>query len=134
MCTFMAGTSTTGPGVANSNVDTASSAKPQAALARRFAVQGHTTTRSAHSPHATWPMAEGSKAKRSLSTGVPVSPSNVAGPTNRWAFWVRATRTSQPAFCSPRSTSAALYAAMQPLTHRTTRGARVSGAMVSANR
>ena len=33
-----------------------------------------------------------------------------------------ATRTSQPAFCSRRSTSTALYAAMPPLTHRSTCG------------
>ena len=56
----------------------------------------------------------------SQATGCPESVSKVSGATKRPAFFVITTYTSTPCFCSRRSSSQALYAAMPPVTPRTT--------------
>ena len=108
ICTFMAGATSTGAVVARAAEVRQSSAMPQASLARTSAVQGHTRKASAHSPRSMCGMGEGGQSKTFLATGTEVSPSKVAVPTKRVAASVMATRTSQPAFCRPRHTSAAL--------------------------
>lgn len=108
MCTFMAGARSKGAMVARAAEVRQSSAMPQAIFAMTSAVQGHTTNTSAHSPSSIWGMDERGHVKRSVATGTEVSPSNVAVPTKRVAASVMVTRTSQPAFCRPRHTSAAL--------------------------
>ena len=89
---------------------------PQATFERTLPVQGQTRTRSAQSVISMWAMGDSFSRKRSLATACPESASKVSGATNALASLVIVTRTSQPAFWSPRSTSQALYAAMQPVT------------------
>ena len=52
----------------------------------------------------------------SVMTGWPERASKVSGAMKRRAERVKTTCTETPAFCRPRSTSTALYAAMQPVT------------------
>ncbi len=60
-------------------------------------------------------------AQRSVSTGRPDSAWNVVGVTKRVAASVITTSTATPALTNRRVNSAALYAAMPPVTPSTTR-------------
>ena len=109
----MAGAISSGTSAGNATraVVSASSAMPQATLAMMLAVAGTTSAASAHpaavmcamGSAASWPVS-----KRPVSVVWPVRASKVAVPTNFSASAVIVTRTSQPAFCRPRTTSAAL--------------------------
>ena len=58
----------------------------------------------------------GSASNSSTRTGAPVTPSNVARPTNSRLAGVWITRTEWPAAVASRTSSTALYAAIPPLT------------------
>src|SRR5687768_7672611 len=99
---------------------------PWAAFASRSAVAGATTTRSAACPIRTcgtsW-----TSAHTSAETGLPDSADQVGAPTKASAAAVGTTVTSWPLSVSRRSSSQLLYAAMPPLTPRTTRGDAFTG-------
>ena len=122
----IAGANTTGQRAVSRVLVSRSSARPWAALASRSAVAGATTTRSASLPIRTCGTSWTSD-QTSVVTGCPDSAAQVAAPTKRSADPVGTTRTAWPLSVSRRSSSAALYAAMPPLTPRTTRGRRQTG-------
>ena len=121
MPVFMAGAITTGALVARSVVETMSSAMPCAAFAMMFAVAGAITNTSAAFASEMCSTSHG-KLRSKVSTTVRLheSVSNVTGEMNCVADSVMSTRTSAPFWCSLLVRSAALYAAMPPVTHRTT--------------
>src|SRR5215472_17200845 len=124
IASFMAGATTTGQRAASTVAATRSSACPRARRATRSAVAGATSATRTQSPSSTCGSGGPSGANRSVWTGRPVRPWNVAGPTNRVAAAVIATRTSQPAWTSRDTTSATLYAAIPPETRTATRRPR----------
>src|SRR5215472_185182 len=126
IASFMAGATTTGQRAASTVAATRSSACPWVRRATRSAVAGATSATRAQSPSSTCGSGGPSAANRSVWTGRPVRPWNVAGPTNRVAAAVIATRTSHPAWTSRETTSATLYAAMPPDTSTATRRPRTA--------
>src|SRR5215831_5195167 len=122
----MAGATTTGQRAASTVAATRSSACPWVRRATRSAVAGATSATRAQSPSSTCGSGGPSAANRSVWTGRPVRPWNVAGPTNRVAAAVIATRTSHPAWTRRETTSATLYAAMPPDTRTATRWPRTA--------
>src|SRR5437660_250870 len=124
MASFIAGATTTGQRAASTVAATRSSAWPLASRATRSAVAGATSATCAQSPSSTCGSGGPAGANRSVWTGRPDRPWNVAGPTNRVAAAVIATRTSQPAWTSRETTSATLYAAIPPETSTATRRPR----------
>ena len=117
----IAGANTTGQRAVSSVLVSRSSASPWAAFAIRSAVAGATTTSSA-----SWPIrtcgTSWTSAHTSVLTGLPDSAAHVGAPTNSSAAAVGTTVTSWPDSVNSRSSSQALYAAIPPLTPRTTRG------------
>src|SRR5215472_13594073 len=126
IASFIAGATTTGQRAASTVAATRSSACPRATRATRSAVAGATSAACAQSPSSTCGSAGPSAANRSVWTGRPVRPWNVAGPTNRVAAAVIATRTWQPPWTSRETRSATLYAAMPPDTSTATRRPRTA--------
>ncbi len=122
MAAFMAGTKAIGVRLAQISVLARSSAMPRAALAIRLAVAGMTSSRSLSrltSMCGIGPLGPGCHSV--VSTGEPVSASNVRGVTNFVACSVMTTRTWAPARISARAVSQLLYAAMPPETIRVMR-------------
>src|SRR5580692_1683424 len=125
MLTFMAGATTTGAVVARNRVPRKSLAMPWANLARTSAVAGTTSSASIDCATAMCSTAEsifGCSAEpapnMSVMTFSPESAAKVRGRINSWAARVMTTCTRTPRSCSSRTISAALYAAMPPLTPR----------------
>ena len=107
MAAFIAGATSTRHSAQSTSVESRSSALPWAALARKSAVAGATTRRSARAASSMWPPSgwtAGSKVR--LATGRPVSAANVAAPTNRRAARVSTAVTPAPP-CTSRLASAA---------------------------
>ena len=122
MFTFMAGASKTGARVASTTAASRSSAMPAAMRAMKSAVAGATTSRSASSASRMCPISASCAAsKRSSATGAPDSVCSVSGAMNLVAASVITTRTVAPALTNRRQSSAALYAAIPPVTPRTIR-------------
>ena len=122
MAAFMAGTKAIGVRLAQISVLARSSAMPRAALAIRLAKTGKTSSRSLSrltSMCGIGPLGPGCHSV--VSTGEPVSASNVRGVTNFVACSVMTTRTWAPARISARAVSQLLYAAMPPETIRVMR-------------
>ena len=122
MAAFIAGTKAIGVRLAQISVLARSSAMPRAALAIRLAVAGMTSSRSLSrltSMCGIGPLGPGCHSV--VSTGEPVSASNVRGVTNFVACSVMTTRTWAPARISARAVSQLLYAAMPPETIRVMR-------------
>ncbi len=117
----MAGANTTGQRAVSRVLVSRSSASPWAAFASTSAVAGATTTRSA-----SWPIrtcgTSWTSFQTSAETGLPESAAQVAAPTKCSAAAVGTTVTSCPDSVKRRVSSQALYAAMPPVTPRTTRG------------
>ena len=125
ICRFIAGATNSGHSRARQSVVSRSSARPCASLARKSADAGATTMASAPRDTAMWPMPSAAPdCHRSVRTGRPDSAWNVVGVTKRVAASVITTSTSTPAFTNRRVSSAALYAAMPPVTPSTTRSSR----------
>ncbi len=126
----IAGTKITGQRAVRRVLVSRSSARPWAALASMSVVQGATTTRSAD-----WPMrtcgTSWTDSQTSVEAGLPERAAQVASPTKCRDAAVGTTRTSCPDSVNRRSSSHALYAAMPPLTPRTTLGRR-SGPLPTA--
>jgi hypothetical protein len=125
----MAGATTSGAVFASAALVSRLSASPPASLAIVLAEAGATTSASQRATSsrceiASWSGAgspgnaprAGSASNSSTSTGAPVTPSNVARPTNRRLAGVWITRTEWPAFAASLTSSTALYAAIPPLT------------------
>src|SRR5262245_10274603 len=122
MRTFIAGAMTTGQVTASSVQVSMSSPLPFAALPRKFAVAGATTSTAATSASrmcSTW--TSPSRSQGSVATFLPVSAAKVMGPTSFVAARVITTVTSWPRWTSLLQRSAPLYAAIEPHTPRTTR-------------
>ncbi len=107
MFTFMAGAITRGVagGRASRVAAARSSPRPQAARARKSALAGATSTRSAHSPSRMWGM---EPTIRSSSTGLPDRVSKLMGVTKAVAAGVMTTLVSTPLAFSSRITSSTL--------------------------
>ena len=113
---FIAGAMAIGAEVARISVESRSSARPWAVRARKSALAGATSTRSAQRASSICPIAaSASKSSRSISTRFPVSACIVSGVTNSCAARVMTTRTSAPARVNKRDNSAHLYAAIPPV-------------------
>ncbi len=136
MCDSIAGASTHGTppslpliGVASSVAVSRLSASPRASFASVFALSGATTTKSAAlaiftcgmgSPPCPPPCPPPCGVHISTRAARPLRAAKVSGPTNRAAASVRTTSTSAPACTNLLHRSAALYAAMPPVTPRIT--------------
>src|SRR5690606_5682389 len=119
---FMAGATATGAVVARHRVATRSSARPWASLAMVLAVAGATITCCAQRASSRWPIAASAPASHSeVRTGRCDAAWKVWAPTNRCAASVIATCTVAPASRRRRTSSTALYAAIPPVTHNSTR-------------
>ncbi len=131
ICRFIAGATSSGHSRARHSVDRRSSARPCASLARKSAEAGATMIASAPRETAMWPIALAAPdSHRSVNTGRPESAWNVTAVTKCVAASVMTTSTTMPALTSRRVSSAALYAAMPPVTPSTTRasaGAEAAG-------
>ncbi len=122
MLTFIAGASSTGARDASTTAARRSLAMPAARRAIASAVAGATTIRSASSARRMCPICDSSvRSKSSRPTGWPDNVCMVRGVMNCVAASVRITRTSAPALMKRRQSSAALYAAMPPVTPSTRR-------------
>ena len=131
MLVFMAGASRMGARVASTTAASRSSAIPAAKRAMASAVAGAMTTMSARLASSMWPMPpSGTAANRSTATSCPDSACMVSGVMNWHAALVMTTRTCAPALTSSRHSSAALYAAMPPVTPSTTVLPSRSGVMM----
>ena len=110
MLVFMAGAMTTVLPKARIMEVSRLSATPLAIFARVFAVAGAITMMSASWASSTWVIFESTRNSLTWSrrTGACDRVSKVMGPTNWMAARVMMTRTSMPAFCNRRSSSAAL--------------------------
>ncbi len=107
--TFIAGATISAQRRASTSVDSRSSARPCATLARKSALAGATTIRSRSRESSMCAMLSATRgSQRSVHTVWPVSACRVTGVTKRVAASVMATRTSQPALPSRRASSAAL--------------------------
>ncbi len=132
MLVFMAGASRMGALVASTTADSMSSAMPAANRAMASAVAGAMTTRSAWLAISMWSMPPpGMGANMSRATSCPDSARIVSGVMNWHAASVMTTRTCAPALTSNRHSSAALYAAIPPVTPSTTFLPARSGVMVA---
>src|SRR5437868_7945515 len=129
MASFMAGANTTGLRAARSVAVTMSSDRPPAARPIRLAVAGATRISCAQSPRWTCGSGLPTGAHMPVSTGLPVTPWKVGGPTKRVAEGVIATRTSLPACVSAEARSTILYAAIPPETSTAIRRPRSSSGM-----
>ena len=119
MLASIAGATSRGAPVASAVTLMGSSARPRASFASMWAVAGATASRSAACASATCSMASGEPgSNRSVSTGRWVTLRKVRGVTNRVAEYVMSTSTAAPPCVSLLARSAALYAAMLPLTPR----------------
>ncbi len=116
IASFMAGAITTGHRAASKVAVTMSSERPPATRPITFAVAGARRMSWAQSPSATCGSGDPSADHRPVSTGLPVTPWKLGGPTKRIADDVIATRTWQPACVSADARSTTLYAAMPPDT------------------
>ena len=117
MSPSIAGATTTGALVARIAAVTASSAIPLAIAPSQRAVAGATTIASALSATTMCPIRwSGSSPSTSVSTGWRDRAAKVSGLTNRAADGVSMTTTSAPSAVSRRSSSTALYAAIEPHT------------------
>ncbi len=103
----MAGAITTGAPVASSVPVSRSLAMPAAARANTSAVAGTITTRSASWPRRTW-FTVSTASNTPVRTGLPLSASQVAMPTNCSEASVGITSTWWPASLNSRSSKAAL--------------------------
>ena len=113
------GRTTTGADVARQAAVTASFAMPFAIAPSQRAVAGATTITSAASATTMCPIRwSGRSPRTSVSTACRESAPNVSGPTNVAAAGVSITTTSAPSARSRRSSSTALYAAIEPHTPR----------------
>ena len=122
MFASIAGAMSSGAPVASAITLMGSSARPSASFASMWAVAGATTRMCAACASATCSIASGeSGSNRSVSTGRWVMLRKVSGVTNRVAEYVMSTSTFAPPWVSLLARSAALYAAMLPLTPRSTR-------------
>ncbi len=120
MCTFIAGANATFARVASSTVVKMSSAIPTLALAITSAVAGAITIASALSASLIWPICDSWVSEKvSVATGFELSVWSVSGAINSVALRVIMTRTLAPLVTSRRTSSAALYAAIPPLTPST---------------
>ena len=107
--TFIAGATIRPQCRASTSVESRSSARPFAALARKFALAGATTIRSRSRDSSICDMLSGMRgSQRSVQTVWPVSACRVTGVTKRVAASVMTTRTSQPALPRARASPAAL--------------------------
>jgi hypothetical protein len=122
---FIAGAAHTGASVARHSVLSRSSARPAASRARQSALAGAISTSSAQRASSMWPIAaSAASSQSSVRTGRPDSAWKVSGVTKRRAPALITTCTSAPCSRSWRTSSAALYAAMPPVTpSRIRRGA-----------
>src|SRR6187549_2225510 len=120
MRSFIAGATSTGHDTASRSEVSMSSAIPWAALPTKLAVAGATTTRSALSVRVMWVGSTTlSRSNWSIMTRRRVRVWNVRGPTNWVADLVMTTVTPASRWTSWETTSAALYAAMEPVTPTT---------------
>ena len=117
----IAGATIRGALVARAVAPSGSSARPIANFAIVLAVAGATTITSAPKASATWSMFKSEfDSNRPTVTGRCVSASNVVGPTNSDAPDVITTSTCAPLCTNLLARSAALNAAMLPVTPNTT--------------
>ena len=117
MSPSIAGATTTGAEVARQVAVTTSPASPLAIAPSQCAVAGATTMASAASPIRMWPIRpSGRRSSSSVSTGWRESAANDRAPTKRVAVGVSMTATSAPSARRRRSSSTALYAAIEPVT------------------
>jgi hypothetical protein len=117
MSPSIAGATTTGAEVARQAALTTSPDSPLAIAASQCAVAGATTIASALSPMTMCPIRpSGSRARTSVSTGWRDRAANERGPTKWVAAGVSITATSAPSARRRRSSSTALYAAIEPVT------------------
>jgi hypothetical protein len=106
---FIAGATSTGHSAQSASVESRSSADPWAALARKSAVAGATTTISARAASSIWaPSGKAAGSNVRLATGRPVSAANVAAPTNRRAADVSTAVTPAPRWTRRLVSAAAL--------------------------
>ncbi len=126
MASFIAGAITIGERAASSVAVTTSSDCPRAARAMTLAVAGASRITCAQSPRKTCGSGASDPGHTDVSTGWPVTPWKVGGPTKRAAELVIATRTSLPACVSADARSASLYAAIPPATSSAMRRPRSS--------
>ena len=109
MPVFIAGARSRGAFAASRVVESISSARPTASLARMLAVAGATTHRSASLAREMCATSQVSgRAKVSVTTGWLARVSKVSGVTNSVAFFVMTTRTWAPSLRSRDTTSTAL--------------------------
>src|SRR5579863_2030779 len=115
MSLFIAGAASTGPVKARYSVESRSSARPCANLARQSALAGATTSNCARRARPMCSPSGCSRGEKSLvCTGRFVSASNVVAPMNFCAARVITTETEAPACTSRLASSADLYAAIPP--------------------
>ena len=120
MSRSIAGATKTGAFIERYVVMSRLSATPPAIFPMVEAVAGATTMASAHNPSSTWLFHEPlSLWKKSQRTGRPDNVDSVSGVINSFADGVMTTWTSAPSFTRSLTRSAALYAAMLPLTPKT---------------
>ena len=118
---FIAGASTSGAVFASAALVSRLSASPAASFASVLADAGAITNTSARPTSSRWEIGlwsdagspgkaprAGSGSNSSTSTGAPVTPSNVARPTNSRLAGVWMTRTEWPAAVASRTSSTAL--------------------------
>ena len=103
-----------------------SSERPPAIRPTTLAVAGATRISCAQSPRNTCGSGKLPPPHIPVCTRLPVTPSNVGGPTKRVAEEVIATRTSLPAWTRAEARSTTLYAAIPPETRSAMRRPRSS--------
>ena len=119
MSPSIAGATTTGADVARTAAVTVSPASPLAIAPSQWAVAGATTIASAVSATTMCPMRpSGRRPRTSVSTGVREAPREVSGPPTSPPTALGLTTTSAPSARSRRTSSTALYAAIDPHTPR----------------
>ena len=122
MFTFIAGAMTRGAAVASAVAVSRLSEMPSASLAMVLAVAGAMTMASARVARSMWPTCSSVGASNmSVNTGRWVRAAKVTVEMRRAALSVRMTSTMAPCCVSFDARSAALYAAMPPVTPSTTR-------------
>src|SRR5439155_100955 len=109
IASFIAGAITTGHRAASKVAVTMSSERPAAIRPTTLAVAGATRISCAQSPRNTCGSGEVPPPHSPVWTRLPVTPSNVGGPTKRVAEDVIATRTSLPAWTKADARSTTLY-------------------------
>ena len=109
ICRFIAGATSSGHSRATHRVESRSSARPLASLARKSVVAGTTTMASAPRDNSICAMLSATRASHmSVKTGLPESACMVTGVMKPHAASVMTTCTSMPSLMSRRTSSAAL--------------------------